>query len=120
MSNFTLILRIIFGVFFCYAGFMHFKKPRFFNGFIPNFLPKLIVNYVFGALEFILGVGLFFNQTSKIAALGVFMLMTLFLPIHIWDVLKEKPAIGSKKLAIIRIPLQFLLMYLSYLIYINS
>jgi uncharacterized membrane protein len=120
MDFFIVILRIIFGAFFCYAGFMHFKKPRFFNGFIPNFLPKLMVNYVFGALEFISGIGLFFSQTSKNAALSVFILMALFLPIHIWDLLKEKPAIGSKKLAIIRIPLQFLLMYLSYLIYIKS
>jgi hypothetical protein len=31
-----------------------------------------------------------------------------------------KPAIGSKKMAIIRIPLQFLLMYATYVIYINS
>ena len=65
MSILTLILRIIFGVFFAYAGFMHFKKPNFFNGFIPNFLPKLAVNYVFGFIEFILGIGLFFNQTVK-------------------------------------------------------
>jgi uncharacterized membrane protein len=120
MTVFILILKLIFGVFFCYAGFMHFKKPKFFNGFIPDFLPKLAVNYVFGAIEFILGVGLFFNQTIKNAALGIFILMLVFLPIHIWDLLKEKPAIGSKKLAIIRIPLQFLLLYASYLIYLNS
>ena len=99
---------------------MHFKKPKFFNGFIPDFLPKLTVNYVFGSLEFLLGLGLFFNQTIKNAALGIFILMLLFLPIHIWDLLKEKPAIGSKKLAIIRIPLQFLLMYCAYLLYMNS
>ncbi|PQB07904.1 hypothetical protein BST83_12655 [Polaribacter filamentus] len=114
-----LILKIIFGAFFCYAGFMHFKKPKFFNKFIPNFLPKRMVNYVFGAIEFLLGISLFFDQTFKNAALGIFILMTLFLPIHIWDLLKEKPAIGSKKLAIIRIPIQFLLMYLSYLMYLN-
>jgi uncharacterized membrane protein len=120
MTLLLLILRIIFGAFFCYVGFMHFKKPKFFNGFIPDFLPKLMVNYVFGAIEFILGISLFFNPTMKNGALGIFILMTLFLPIHIWDLLKEKPAIGSKKLAIIRIPLQFLLMYLSYFIYINS
>ncbi len=120
MGIFIVILKIIFGTFFCYAGFMHFKKPKFFNGFIPNFLPKRMVNYVFGAIEFLLGISLFFNQTFKNAALGIFILMTLFLSIHIWDLLKEKPAIGSKKLAIIRIPLQLLLMYLSYLMYINS
>jgi len=52
--------------------------------------------------------------------MGVFILMLLFLPIHLWDLSKEKPAIGSKKLATIRVPLQFLLMYVSYLIYTNS
>ena len=120
MSILTLILRIIFGVFFAYAGFMHFKKPNFFNGFIPNFLPKLAVNYVFGFIEFILGIGLFFNQTVKNSALGIFILMMLFLPIHIWDFTKKQPVISSKKLAFIRIPIQFLLMYLSYLIYIHT
>lgn len=120
MAVFILILRIIFGLFFGYAGFMHFKKPKFFNAFIPNFLPKLTVNYVFGAIEFILGIGLFFNQTTKNASLGILILMFLFLPLHIWDLFKEKPAIGSKKAAIIRVPLQFLLMFLSYLIYTYS
>ena len=120
MDVLIIILRIIFGVFFAYAGFMHFKKPRFFNGFIPDFLPKLTVNYVFGFIEFVLGVGLFLNQTTKNAAVGIFVLMLLFLPIHIWDLTKKRPAIGSKKLAIIRIPMQFALMYCAYLIYMNS
>ncbi len=120
MDILILILRIIFGLFFGYAGFMHFKKPNFFNGFIPDFLPKLTVNYIFGFIEFILGIGLFFNQTVNNAALGIFILMILFLPIHVWDLTKEKPAIGSKKKAIIRILLQFILMYCTYLIYINS
>ena len=117
MNILILILRVVFGLFFAYAGFVHFRKPKFFNGFIPDFLPKLAVNYVFGFIEFILGIGLFFNQTSKNSALGIFILMLLFLPIHIWDLTKKRPAIGSKKLAIIRVPLQFLLMYCAYLIY---
>jgi uncharacterized membrane protein len=120
METLVLILKIIFGVFFCYAGIMHFVKPKFFNGFIPGFFPKLLVNYVVGILEFALGLGLFFSITVKNAAAGILILMIVFLPIHIWDLTKTKPAIGSKKMAIIRIPLQFLLMYLAYLIYTNS
>ena len=54
------------------------------------------------------------------ASLGIFILLILFLPIHIWDATTIKPAIGSKKLAYIRIPLQFLLMYGAYLIYLYS
>lgn len=120
MEILILSLRIIFGLFFCYAGFMHFKKPKFFNGFIPDFLPKLTINYIFGFLEIIVGLGLFFNQTYKQASLAIIFLLILFLPIHIWDLLKEKPAIGSKKLAVVRIPLQFLLIYGAYLIYAYS
>ena len=120
MDIFILIIKIVLGLLFCYAGIMHVIKPNIFKHFIPNFLPKLIINYVAGIIEFALGLGLFFSSTVKNAALGIFMLMILFLPIHIWDITKEKPAIGSKKMAIIRIPLQFLLMYLSYLIYQNS
>jgi uncharacterized membrane protein len=120
MEILVLILKIIFGVFFCYAGIMHFVKPKFFNGFIPDFFPKLLVNYVVGIIEFLLGIGFFFNQTMQNSALGIFILLIIFLPIHIWDLTKTKPAIGSKKMAIIRIPLQFLLMYLAYLIYTNS
>jgi uncharacterized membrane protein len=120
LNTFIIIIRIIFGLFLVYAGIMHFKKPTFFNGFIPNFLPKLTINYIFGGIELLLGIGLFFNQTAKNTAMGVFILMLLFLPIHLWDLSKEKPAIGSKKLALIRVPVQFLLMYVSYLMYTNS
>ena len=117
MSVLILILRIIFGVFFAYAGIMHFKKPRFFNGFIPDFLPKKTVNYLFGAIEILLGIGLFFNFSAKKAAFGCFVLMLVFLPLHIWDVFKEKPAIGSKKLAYIRLVVQFVFIYLFWLLY---
>lgn len=112
-------LRILFGIFFAFAGIMHFIKPKVFNRFIPNFLPKLAVNYIAGLLELVIGVGLLINQTTKQAALAMFILMLIFLPIHIWDVFREKPAIGSKKIAIVRVPLQFLLLYIAYLIYIH-
>ena len=114
------VLKIIFACFFMYAGIMHFIKPKFFNHFIPKGLPKLTVNFSVGAIEFILGIGLFFPSTSKLAALGIFILLGLFLPIHVWDATKVKPAIGSKLFAYIRIPVQFILMYGAHLIYSNS
>lgn len=117
MGTLIITLRIIFGIFFAFAGIMHFIKPKIFNRFIPNFLPKLVVNYIAGLLELAIGIGLLINQTTKHAALAMLILMLIFLPIHIWDVFREKPAIGSKKIAIIRVPLQFLLLYIAYLIY---
>ena len=117
MNIFILTLRIVLGIFLGFAGVMHFVKPKMFNRFIPNFLPKLTVNYIAGFLEFAIGISLLINQTAKQAGLAMFILMVIFLPIHIWDVFREKPAIGSKKVAIIRVPLQFLLLYIAYLIY---
>ena len=120
METIVFILRILFGILFCFAGIMHLIKPKVFKHFIPEFLPKLTINYFFGAIEFFLGLGLFFSGTIKNAAAGIFILMILFLPIHIWDATKIRPAIGSKNIAFIRIPLQFALMYCAYIIYKNS
>lgn len=115
-----IILKIFFGAFFMFAGIMHIVKPKFFKHFIPNRLPKKLVNYVFGVIEFVLGIGLFFESTVSKAAAGIIILMILFLPIHIWDATKERPAIGPKWLAFVRIPFQFVIMYAAYLIYLNS
>ncbi len=96
---------------------MHLIKPKLFKHFIPDGLPKNTINYIVGVIEFTLGLGLLFPRSKAYAAMGIFILMILFLPIHIWDVTKERPAIGSKKLAMIRIPLQFLLMYFAWILY---
>lgn len=120
METFAWILKFVFAGFFAFAGIMHIIKPKFFKHFIPKPLPKNLVNYVVGLIEFGLGVGLLFPQYPKYSAIGIMILMVLFLPIHIWDVTRERPAIGSKKLAIVRVPIQFLLFYFAYLIYIYS
>ncbi len=120
MEVFILVLKIVFGGFLMFAGIMHVIKPKIFKHFIPDIFPKKLVNYIAGVIEFGLGISLFVEQIVSEAAIGILILMVLFLPIHIWDVTKERPAIGSKKMAIIRIPLQFLLMYFAYLIYIYS
>ena len=43
--------------------------------------------------------------------------MVAFLPIHIWDLFKEVPAIGSQNAAIIRLIVQFIFIALTYLAY---
>ena len=70
-----LILKIIFAIFFIYAGIMHFIKPAFFKHFIPNGFPKLTVNYIVGVIEFGLGLGLFFPQVVSYSAYGIFILL---------------------------------------------
>jgi len=120
METLVLVLRYVFAGFFAFAGIMHYLKPKFFKHFIPKPFPKKLVNYVIGLIELGLGIGLLFPNFTKKSALGIIVLLIIFLPIHIWDVTRERPAIGSKKLAFVRIPIQFLLIYLVYLIYQHS
>lgn len=110
-------LKILLAIFLIYGGFNHFNKPEFYNGFIPDFLPKLTVNYISGIIEIVLGIGLFIKGYQKKSAYGIFLMMLVFMPIHIWDAFKEIPAIGSKTAAYIRIVVQFLFIGWAWVIY---
>ena len=111
------ILQVLLALFLIYAGVQHFLKPVFFEPFVPAFLPaKTFIIYASGVVEILLGVLLVIPKYTKIAATGIIILMLIFLPIHVWDVFSENPAIGSHTAALIRLPFQFLLIGLAYLI----
>ncbi|MCG8206805.1 hypothetical protein J2Q01_04930 [Tenacibaculum finnmarkense genomovar finnmarkense] len=93
-----------------FGGVQHFIKPTFYLPFVPTFLPfPIMIIYLSGILEIGLGILLFLDtKYAKLGALGIFYLMLLFLPVHIWDVFSATPAIGSHTAALIRLPFQFL------------
>ena len=39
------------------GGIAHFISPETYNGLIPDFLPKLTINYLTGIVEIVLGIG---------------------------------------------------------------
>ena len=114
MKYLKLGLTFLFGAIMILAGINHFLKPEMYYPFIPDFLPQSFITLASGVLEIVLGVGAFIPATRSKATLGIFILMILFLPLHIWDVFKEHPAIGSHLVAIIRVPVQFLLIFISW------
>ena len=120
MKYVFLVLKIVLAVFLIYGGYNHFQNPEFYNGFIPDFLPKIGVNYISGIIEILLGIGLFKKGYEKKSAYGIFLLMIAFMPFHIWDAFKEVPAIGSKMAAYIRIAVQVLFIVWAYVIYKNE
>ena len=114
------ILKIVIALFMIYAGIQHFIKPEFFMPFVPDFLPlKTTIIYASGVAEILVGVLLLIKKYAKIGAIGILVLLFLFLPIHIWDVFAEVPAIGSRKAALIRLPIQFLLIFIVWKIKIS-
>jgi uncharacterized membrane protein len=72
-----------------------------------------------GAIEVILGLGVFMPQYRQKATFGIFILMLLFLPLHIWDVFRENPAVGSHKVALVRLPIQFVFIAWAWFNYKN-
>ena len=112
-SKFWNILKILIALFMMFAGIQHFSKPDFFIPFVPEFLPlKTTIVYVSGIAEILVGLLLLIKKYAKIGAIGTLILLFLFLPIHIWDVFAEAPVIGSRKAALIRLPIQFLLIFI--------
>lgn len=117
MKNRKQILTNIFGIFMIIGGVTHFVTPEMYGPFIPSFLPVNFVNMMAGVLEILLGIGLLIPQYNSRATLGLLVLMIAFLPLHIVDVFKEYPAIGTHEAALIRLPLQFILIIWAWFIH---
>ncbi len=119
-----IFLRYLLVIFMMNAGIQHFLKVDFYLPFVPRFLPftEFFV-YFSGVVEIALGVLLAFNfkvlkhSIGMWSALAIFIMFWVFLPIHISDVFMENPAIGTHKLALIRVPVQFVFIGWAWLVY---
>ena len=117
MKTLTLILAILLGVFMIFAGSQHFAQPAVFLPFVPPFLPyRPVFVPLSGIVEIALGIAVLVPRFRRIGGWGILMLMIVFLPLHIADVFREHPAIGSHRAALVRLPLQFVLILWAWLV----
>ena len=115
MKKIWLILKVVLAIFLTFGGVQHFISPNNYIPFVPSFLPfTLALIYLSGLFEILFGLALFCKKLETLGAWGILILMLLFLPIHIWDVISNKPAIGSHNAALIRLPIQFLLIFIAW------
>ncbi len=113
------ILRYLLAIFMVYGGVQHFVNPDFYVPFVPSFLPftKFFI-LSSGVVEIVLGLMLILkSKFSQYAALGIFLLMLIFLPIHIKDIFVDNPSIGTHKMALIRLPFQFIFIGWAWIVY---
>lgn len=95
------------------AGVMHFIKPKTYMRIMPSYLPnhKLLV-YVSGIAEIVLGIALCIPALKTVAVYGIIAMLVVFLLVHFYMLSSEKASAGIPKwILILRIPLQFGLMY---------
>ena len=71
-------------MFFTGAGSMHFARPDFFESIVPDWFPDAkAANYVSGAAEIGLGLGLLPRRTRKLSAYGLIALTAVVFPANI-------------------------------------
>ena len=95
------------------AGLMHFFKPKAYLRIMPRYLPNpgLLV-YLSGIAEIVFGIGLCFEATRFWSVYAIIAMLVIFLSVHFYMLSGEKASAGIPKwILILRIPLQFLLIY---------
>ena len=99
------------------AGIMHFIKPMMYMRILPGYLPghKFLVSLT-GFLEIILGIALCFTQSKSIAVYSIIVMLVFFLPVHFHMLFGKNASMGVPKwILVLRIPLQFVLMYWAFM-----
>lgn len=111
-------LTIVFGTFMVLAGVMHFANPGIYTAFFPASIPAKPIIYISGVIEILVGLAALLpgTKTRRSGAIGILVLMILYLPLHFIDIFKAHPAVGSHALALVRFALQFVLIYWAWYI----
>ena len=98
------------------GGMAHFLFPKVYLRIMPRYLPspKFLV-FLSGIAEIMLGVGLCFEETRNSSIYGIILMLIAFLLVHFYMLSGKKASAGIPKwILILRIPLQFGLMYWAY------
>lgn len=98
------------------AGIMHFIKPKAYMRIMPQYLPKhRELVYASGVAEIVLGISLCIPQLKNMAIIGIILMLAVFLMVHFYMLKGEKEGAGIPRyILLLRIPLQFGLMYWAY------
>ena len=103
-------------VLYVLAGINHFYNPALYEAIMPTYIGyhRLLI-YISGICEIVLGLLMVPQSTRRIAAIFITAMLVIFLWLHI-QMLIEYWQSNDKHLwiAIIRVPLQFILIWWAY------
>lgn len=111
--------RYLLAVLFLVTGILHFVKPKFFTSIMPDYIPyHLAMVYISGAAEIFGGLGILFEKTQQLAGWGLILLLIAVFPANIYMAVESIQRSGYASLysmaTIVRLPLQFVLIYWVY------
>ncbi|GAB5553044.1 MAG: DoxX family protein [Saprospiraceae bacterium] len=115
MTTVTTISLFTMAAIYIFAGLSHFRIPKFFLSITPQWVPKPeLVNHVVGLVEVLLGLGLLFSATRTYALYGIIALLIIVFPANIYHFQKARKKQKQVWMTIIRLPIQFLLIWWAY------
>ena len=121
-ENLLKLLVVLMGLSYVWIGCQHFINPSFFLKIVPPYLPfHLELVYLSGGCEILFGLGLLFKKTRFYAAWGLVFLLIAVYPANIYLAFNELPQeainISSFMASWVRLPIQFVLIWLAYKAY---
>ena len=98
------------------AGLFHFVRPKIYLRIMPPYIPKPdLMVFLSGLAEVALGAALLISITKDLALWGIIAMLVAFLPVHLHMLKGGKAGAGLPQwVLILRLPLQFLLMYWAF------
>ena len=111
--------RYIIAVLFLITGILHFIRPQYFTNIMPDYISyHLAMVYISGVAEILGGLGILFEKTQWGAGWGLILLLIAVFPANINMAVESIQKSGYISLfslvTIIRLPLQFVLIYWVY------
>lgn len=106
----------VFAILLIGAGINHFRKPKIYLKIIPPFFKNpILINKISGAAEIIAGLLLCIPASTSYAAWGIILLLVLVFPANIYMYQQNSASLGLPKwLRLLRLPVQFFLIFWSY------
>lgn len=111
------ILPFIFAIILFASAIAHIVMPSAYAPLIPDFIPELPANIFTAVVEALVGLMLISHKYRAFGGLGFSLLMIGFMPLHIWDLLRDDPMITPYSAAIVRVVIQVLLIIAGWRIY---
>lgn len=113
---------VVFCSFYIGAGINHFWHPRGYLDLIPPYLPwHPLLNILSGIFEISGGILMIIPSTRRLSAIGLILLLILLVPAHIYMIqmggcVSQRMCV-SMWVAIVRLPLQVILIWWAWKTY---
>ena len=116
----TKVLIYVYVIFFIGAGVNHFLNPQFYDAIVPQFIPfPRLVHQITGVLEIIIPLFLLTRFRKEAALIMIIFLILIYgANLYVWvNDLPYGRTYFSNQQHVIRLLLQILYIYITYVIY---